>query len=129
MDACIEWTGWRHRQGYGRVRGPDGKQTLLAHRVVWERTHGLIPAGMVVRHRCDNPPCINVDHLELGTQAENMNDAASRLRMRHVLTVAAVVEIRRLAKSGVLQREIGKQFGIRQDHVSRIVNRKLWAHV
>lgn len=73
-SECEEWQGPRSRAGYGRVgRG-------YAHRVAYERLHGPIPAGMVVRHRCDNPPCVNPAHLELGTHADNMRDMAARGR-------------------------------------------------
>ena len=71
---CIEWTGARSAAGYGRLG------TKYAHRVAYEKAHGPIARGMVVRHRCDNPPCVNPAHLELGTQADNMRDMAVRGR-------------------------------------------------
>ena len=54
------------------------RKTRLAHRVAWEEVHGPIPDGLVVRHKCDNRACINVDHLELGTHKDNRHDAARR---------------------------------------------------
>ena len=76
---CIVWTGSVDRDGYGhtRFRGTRRRRT---HRIAWELARGPIPAGKVVRHRCDNPPCINVDHLEIGTQADNIADAFARGR-------------------------------------------------
>jgi len=78
MTPCIEWTGARHRFGYGDLR--IGGKLYRAHRLAWEREHGPIPAGMSVLHRCDNPPCYNVDHLFLGTQADNNRDMAAKGR-------------------------------------------------
>ena len=75
MSDCIEWTGARSSNGYGR----HGKR--YAHRMAWEQAHGPIPDGLVVRHSCDNPPCVNVEHLLLGTQADNVEDARARRRM------------------------------------------------
>jgi hypothetical protein len=77
LTPCIEWTGVRFARGYGRTSLGE-----YAHRLAWEAEHGPIPAGMVVRHRCDNPPCVNVDHLQLGTQAENLADMVARGRAR-----------------------------------------------
>jgi len=78
MTPCIEWTGGRFAGGYGYVQ--LGGRSLRAHRVEWERHYGPIPAGMVVCHRCDNPPCINVEHLFLGTMQDNMTDMVSKGR-------------------------------------------------
>src|SRR5678815_3205705 len=78
MDACLEWQGTKHsKRGYGL----DGRK--LAHRAAWERVHGPIPEGMHVLHKCDNPPCVNVRHLFLGTHADNMRDREQKGRANH----------------------------------------------
>lgn len=64
MTPCVEWTGCRDKDGYGVGRLDGRKQP--AHRVAWQQAHGPIPVGLLVLHRCDNPPCINVEHLFLG---------------------------------------------------------------
>ncbi|HZW82068.1 MAG TPA: HNH endonuclease signature motif containing protein [Candidatus Deferrimicrobium sp.] len=71
----------RHAQGYSMVYR-NGKPISL-HRVLYAEKYGPIPEGMVIRHKCDNPFCINVDHLEIGTQRDNMHDAISRGRINH----------------------------------------------
>lgn len=68
---CLEWQGYRGRWGYGRFKY---KGQTLAHRVTWLLAYGEIPTGALVLHICRNPACVNVDHLYLGTDADNMTD-------------------------------------------------------
>jgi len=69
-SGCLLWTGYRDSLGYGQVRHKG--VTRFSHRVAWERVHGEIPSGFDVNHRCWNPSCVNVEHLELATRQENM---------------------------------------------------------
>lgn len=87
-DECIEWDGpldkWFYGKVYDKKRHVEGKNyTGKAHRVVWEEERGPIPQGMCVLHRCDNPPCINIEHLFLGTIADNNRDMAEKGRGRN----------------------------------------------
>ena len=83
MDDCIEWQGSRDRQGYGKAwkNGANAR----AHRVAWEEANGPIPEGMCVLHHCDNPPCINPDHLFLGTRGDNARDMVKKGRHKSQL--------------------------------------------
>lgn len=75
---CLEWTGARFTRGYGAKK--VGGRMRRVHRLEWERVHGLIPEGMCVLHRCDNPPCYNLDHLFLGTVLDNTRDMIAKGR-------------------------------------------------
>lgn len=130
---CLEWApDRRDRDGYGRV----GVRTFptRAHRLAYETYTGApIPDGLVVRHRCDNPPCVRREHLHLGTNADNQRDKVERRRSTFgtrnpsvKLTPEAVGEIRQRApheRHGDLARE----FGVGQSQIGRIVRGESWA--
>lgn len=83
MDKCLPWQGHKTVKGYGNFRwttkASDPK--MLAHRAAWTLLRGPIPDGMSVLHRCDNRPCVNPNHLYLGTQLDNMRDCSAKGRL------------------------------------------------
>jgi len=82
--GCLEWTGRKDRWGYGLMkiggRHENGGKLCLVHRVAHETWVGPIPNGSFVLHRCDNPACIRIAHLWLGTHQDNMNDMVAKGR-------------------------------------------------
>lgn len=77
-EECWPWLGTRVGVGYGRVQ-VDRVRTV-AHRVAYELAVGPIPEGLLVLHRCDNPPCCNPKHLFVGTSSDNAQDALAKGR-------------------------------------------------
>ena len=138
---CWMWKGGTFGNGYGylKVKGTS----CLAHRVSYELHKGEIPEGMVVRHTCDVPLCINPSHLLLGTQSDNMRDKVLRGRTStrpvHVylgeshpsakLTESDVREIRVKHASGETQTALGHEYGVSSRQIGYIVHRKKWKHV
>jgi len=84
-DYCWTWIGTRKPNQYGAIQsGSRVSKTLLAHRVSYEIHKGKIPVGMVVMHSCDNPSCVNPEHLSLGTHKENTADMIAKGRKVNV---------------------------------------------
>lgn len=128
---CLIWTRCLNTDGYPRAL-MDGNANMKIHRVVYELATGTsLPKGVVVRHTCDNPKCINPDHLISGTPADNMMDRD--LRERHGMAKInrqQVVMIRALWSSGeYLQKDLAKAFGLNERTISSLVNGKHWKHV
>ncbi len=129
-DDCWPWTGGRNADGYGHIK-VAGKQ-VTASRMAWELLRGKIEHGLCVCHRCDNPICVNPEHLFLGTQAENIADMKAKGRSgkkllkgakRPKLSKVDVLKILDMAKDGNVTRlEIARMFGITIQTVRRIVN-------
>jgi hypothetical protein len=78
-NGCILWNGSKTRQGYGRTKRKNYGQ-IYVHRLVWSIANGEIPDNMKICHKCDNPSCININHLFMGTQKENIQDAITKGR-------------------------------------------------
>lgn len=126
--------------GYGNF-SLNGRQ-MTAHRAAYTMYNGPVEADQVVRHTCDNPPCVNPAHLLVGTQKDNVNDARERGRLRGGATDqvgaknnnARVTEqqarqVLALHSQGVPQHQIAKEIGMERKNVWAIVHRKSWAYL
>lgn len=130
IGNCWEWRAKRFPNRYGCLRYGSKGKTWLAHRFSFEIFYGHPPHGFIVRHDCDNPPCVNPSHLSIGTQADNARDKIKRFRSLKgtrcpaaKLTWKKVLEIRGLYKTGrFTQVQLGRKFGVNQSHISSLVN-------
>jgi len=136
--SCLIWNGGKSGGGYGSIT-IDG-QHKMTHRVCYEEYFGEIPDGLLVCHRCDNPPCINPDHLFLGTQSDNLQDMYAKGRQniydRHgvnnsncKLKECDVVLIRDLIDIGTDRRALVWLFGVCATSINNIAAKKSWSHV
>jgi len=137
-SGCWVWTRTLDRFGYGKVLVTvQGKQYMwLAHRLAFQGLVGPLPDRQQVLHRCDNPPCVNPEHLFLGTPYVNAIDRTVKGRTPRgeahyaaKLNEVAVRVIRYFLAKGYSQKRIAEAYGIHQRLVSAINVRHTWKHV
>lgn len=132
--GCWLWTGSRSHRGYGQFCTTyEGHKFWKAHRFSWYIHNGEIPKGMYVLHTCDNPWCVNPEHLWLGTHAENQIDKVNKMRHQHgervhtaKLTEGQVLEI---LASDERYEDIAVRYSIHPGHVSKIKTGRAWKHL
>lgn len=115
-DACWPWTGSTFRSGYGQIG--NRHLPVLAHRAAHQLTHGAIPRGACVLHRCDNPLCCNPAHLFVGSARDNARDKAAKGRCRnYVLGAEGVARLHALRAAGRRSEDIARDLGITEGTV------------
>lgn len=134
-SGCHEWTGAKLKDGYGSFQFE--RHGWPAHRWIWIQKRGPIPRGNVVRHKCDNPPCVNLDHLELGTVKQNQDDMVSRGRSLKgsknaiaKLDEEKVREIRIAVRDKTsTQLDLARKHGVTPPCINAIIVGRAWKHV
>lgn len=133
-SKCWNWTGSKSGGRYGTIQ--TGGIQLAAHRVAWQMENGKIPRGKYICHHCDNPACVNPNHLFLGTPKENSRDRETKQRSnrpygeQHAnskLNAKRVLKIRKiLASNEKSAAETARLFGVNESTICKIKNRKSW---
>jgi hypothetical protein len=136
-DGCWYWTASTNKQGYGLVGYATGKSRTV-HRWMYEYHYKVSPGKLLVCHSCDNPMCVNPDHLFLGTAQDNVDDMMNKNRgnkpkgerNRHAkLSYDQIIEIRSITPNIFKHREIAKKYGVTRPTISSILRGATWKHI
>lgn len=139
QNGCITWNGSKSSLGYGSAYH-DGHARLVSRLIYAMSYPNTKMDGLLVLHRCDNPPCINIDHLYLGTHKQNSQDMVRRGRQRHSgyigslspfakLKEEQIPMIRNRFDAGEPTARIAPDFGVSRNTIRMIGIRKKWKHV
>lgn len=147
VGSCLEWQGAHNVRGYGKIKIPGTRRTIYTHRaMLMAAGHDL--CGKEACHRCDNPRCVNPDHLFAGTRIDNHKDSVAKGRAKNPppkkdwpaivqagdhhnqkLTVADVQAIRARLSNGERQIDVRREYGLSSSHMTAIAKRRRWAHI
>lgn len=137
-DECWEWQAHRNNKGYG-VLGIK-RDIFLAHRISWAIKFGDLK-GKCALHKCDNPACVNPNHLFSGTMKENMDDKMAKGRYKKGITPkgmsnylaklkdADIPIIREMCDAGISTHVIGAKFGVTSKTIWAVGKRITWTHI
>lgn len=138
-DSCWIWKGAKNKKGYGWIRFNNGG--FRAHRLSYLLYKGDIPKdntyhGVCVLHKCDNPSCVNPEHLFLGSNSDNVKDMVVKMRNTigerngcAKLTSKDVLNIRKLNKERISGRDLANKYNISETTVSQIIHKTRWKHI
>lgn len=139
--ACWNWTASLRPTGYGQMRYLG--TTELAHRVSWVLFRGPIPKAknaygtLNILHHCDNPKCVNPEHLFIGDQADNANDAVSKRRWgkrgcvgeRHGKAILTERTVRNIRASPLSAQQLARKYKISKSAIQHVLKRRSWTHI
>lgn len=137
-EDCWEWIGYKDKAGYARLM--IRSQWLLGHVLSYLLHFGPIPGDLHVCHSCDNPCCVNPNHLWLGTHQQNMKDRNDKGRCGQterngemittaILTSESAAEIRKCVAQGAKQSDMAKRFGVTRGTINSLIKRRTWKQV
>lgn len=135
-SGCWEFRSGAMKSGHCRIR-MNGKHVLV-HRLSYETWVGPIPEGQLIRHKCDNPPCMNPDHLEPGTHQDNRDDVMARGNPTfkrgsdHYASKVDEDQVRAIRAgytSGNSLVSLSLEYGLSTSAIKKIADRRSWKHV
>jgi len=131
-NGCLLWSGAKHRDGHGKVT--VNGETWATHRLVYWLTHGSLPQGLGVLHRCGNAGCINADHLYVGTDADNTRDKLAHGTQPtgeaipwHKISFVEAQIIRRTSFYRGGKKALAAHLGISASAISNVISGKSWS--
>lgn len=133
-NGCWEWQRAKAKS-FGHGLYSRNQKTIMAHRASWEIHCGKIPDKKCVLHKCDNPICVNPNHLFLGSRAENVSDMVSKKRNSwakgeaHGKTRLSGSDVSKIYLSSMTAKDLSKRYKIGETTVYDIKKGKTWAHV
>lgn len=133
--GCWVWLSYRDPSGYGRLHYK--RKPVLASRISYLLHFGEIPEGQHVCHKCDNPGCVNPEHLFLGSQADNMADMYRKGRDRkrslkgeqHGQAKLTAEQVREFKQSTLSDSEAARRYGVSRATIHAIRSGKTWSHI
>lgn len=128
--GCWIWQGWKNENGYGRVE--FGGKKYYAHRLYYHLLVSTIRHYDVIMHRCDNPACVNPEHLVKGSHSDNHKDMVEKSRnargSKHGISKLNEISAVEIKLSTETDRFLSKKYGVSQDTVSSCRRGKTWRH-
>lgn len=129
--GCFIWMGGLTGRGYGKMTFEY--KTLLAHRVAWELRHGPIADGLFVCHRCDEPSCVNPEHLFLGSAQHNSDDMVTKGRSKRGVnnprSKLTAHDIRHIRRTDLRTKVLCDIYGVSDTAIKNIRAGRVWQHV
>ena len=135
-SGCWIWMASCAGKGYGQIKLPGERRQIYAHRLSYLIHKGPLPEGKHICHTCDNPRCVNPDHLFVGTSQDNHDDMKNKGRHTYgeksataKSTTKDVLQMKAMIAAGVPQTKIAALFGLHQTTVSKINRAERWKHL
>jgi DNA-binding transcriptional regulator YiaG len=131
-NGCLEYRSGKlkHKYGLTSITLKGIRRSVPVHRAIWMATHNCLelPGNVVIRHKCDNPCCCNIDHLEDGTCKDNAQDKIKRgryakkikLHTRQCKLSDETVKAIRNESEGYKQWHIAEKYGVSVGYVSKL---------
>jgi len=129
VTGCIPWLASKNAKGYGQIMNDSEnfRRPLLAHRVAWQAAGLTLRKDLEILHTCNNPACVNVEHLEQGTHKDNIRGAsiAGTMKGPRKFTKDDCLYVKREVGKGRMQKEVAQEIGCSPALITKILKGQL----